>query len=156
MAQIGNLVARLSDRIAEASQNNRRNPQNPELPQLSKRPHISSFPPVKSWCRDDWRFTSGTLGAQTVSVQLKAELAHNPTNSWPVRTEGACGVPPSQRLPETTGPTLQSSKTSGGLTESWDDPTTAKAPVSPTFHTNWRENTQFENVSSQKQALNWN
>ena len=35
-AQIGNFVAHLSDRIAEASQNNRRNPQYPEIPQLSK------------------------------------------------------------------------------------------------------------------------
>jgi hypothetical protein len=34
-AQIGNLVARLSGCIAEASQNNRRNPQYPEIAQLS-------------------------------------------------------------------------------------------------------------------------
>ena len=33
-AQIGNLVALLSERIAEASQNNRRNPRYPEIPQL--------------------------------------------------------------------------------------------------------------------------
>ena len=39
-AQIGNFVARLSDRIADASQNNRRNPRYPEIPQLSKRAHI--------------------------------------------------------------------------------------------------------------------
>ena len=59
-AQIGNSVARLSDRIAEAGQNNRRNPQYPEIPQVSKRAHISAFPPVKSWCRDDWQFTLRT------------------------------------------------------------------------------------------------
>src|SRR5216683_642689 len=41
-AQIGNFVAHLSDRIAEASQNNRRNPRYPEIPQPSKRAHISS------------------------------------------------------------------------------------------------------------------
>jgi hypothetical protein len=34
-AQIQNFVARLRDRIAEASQNNRRNPQYPEIPQTS-------------------------------------------------------------------------------------------------------------------------
>jgi hypothetical protein len=32
---------------------------------------------------------------------------------------------------DTTGPTLQSSKTSGGPTKSWDDPKTARATVSP-------------------------
>jgi hypothetical protein len=50
----------LSNRSAEASQNNRRNPQYPVILQPSKRAHILSFPPVKSWCRDDWRFTPGT------------------------------------------------------------------------------------------------
>jgi hypothetical protein len=34
-AQIGNFVARLSGCIAEAKQNNRRNPRYPEIPQLS-------------------------------------------------------------------------------------------------------------------------
>jgi hypothetical protein len=34
-AQIGNFVAGLSDRIAEASENNRRNPRYPEIPQLA-------------------------------------------------------------------------------------------------------------------------
>ncbi|HEX8895355.1 MAG TPA: hypothetical protein VF783_18655, partial [Terriglobales bacterium] len=34
-AQIGNFVARLSDRIAEATQNNRRNTRYPEIAQLS-------------------------------------------------------------------------------------------------------------------------
>ena len=67
-----------------------------------------------------------------------------------LRTEGACGAPRSQRLRDTTGPTLQSSKTSSGLTKSWDDPKTAGATVSPTFHTYWREVMKFENVSSQK------
>src|SRR5229473_3485882 len=90
------------------------------------------------------------LGALTVSVQLRAELAHNFTNSCCVTTEEACGVPRSQRLRDTTGPTFQSSKTSGGLTASWGDPKTARATVSPTFHTDWREDTKFENVSSQK------
>src|SRR5713226_7776290 len=75
------------------------------------------------------------LGALTVSVQLRSELAHNLTNSCSVTTEEACGVPRSQRLRDTTGPTFQSSKTSGGLTASWDDPKTARATVSPAFHT---------------------
>src|ERR1700733_1046698 len=79
------------------------------------------------------------LGALTVSVQLKADLAHNFTNSCRVRTEGACGVPRSQRLRETTGPTFQSAKRSDGLTKPWDDPTTARATVSLTFHTHWRQ-----------------
>jgi hypothetical protein len=90
------------------------------------------------------------LGALTVSVQLRAEVAHNFTNSCRVRTEGACGVPPSQRLRETTGPTLRSSKTSDGLTKPWDDPKTARATVSPTSHTYWRQVMKFENVSSQE------
>ena len=59
-AQILNFVARLRDRIAEASQNHRRNPEYPEIPQPPKRDHMSSIPPVNLWCRDDWRFTSGT------------------------------------------------------------------------------------------------
>src|SRR5215469_10775509 len=58
-AQISNCVAGLSDRIGGASQNNGHNPRYPEIPQLSKLPHISSFPPVTSWCRDDWPSTSG-------------------------------------------------------------------------------------------------
>jgi hypothetical protein len=41
-------------------------------------------------------------------------------------------------------------KTSGRLTKSWDDPKTARATVSPTFHTHRREVMKFENVSSQK------
>jgi hypothetical protein len=51
---------------------------------------------------------------------------------------------------ETTGPTLQSSKTSSGLTKFWDDSKTARATVSPTFHTHWRDVMKFENVGSQK------
>ena len=58
--------------------------------------------------------------------------------------EGACGVPRSQRLRETTRPTLQRSKTSGGLTTSGDDRKTTRAAVSPTFHTYWLEATEFE------------
>jgi hypothetical protein len=61
-AQIGDFVALLSERIAAASHNNRRNPQCPGIPQLTKHVHISSFPPVKSWCRD-WQSTSGTTRA---------------------------------------------------------------------------------------------
>ncbi len=63
---------------------------------------------------------------------------------------GACGVPRSQRFRETTGRTFQSLKTSGGLTKSWNDPKTARATVSPAFHTHWREVTKFENVTSQQ------
>src|ERR1700733_5581577 len=80
-AQILHFVARLRDCTAEASQNHRRNPQYPEISQLSKRTHMSSFPPVKLWCRDDWNLSQVPLGARTVSVQLRAELAHNFTNS---------------------------------------------------------------------------
>ena len=50
-------------------------------------------------------------------------------------TEEAFGVPRSQPLRDTTGAAFQSSKTSGGLTTSWVDPKTARATVSPTFHT---------------------
>jgi hypothetical protein len=39
-AQILNFVARLRDRIAEATQNHRRNRQYPEIPQLPNRPYI--------------------------------------------------------------------------------------------------------------------
>jgi hypothetical protein len=46
-AQIGNLVSDLRDRVAEATQNNRRNARYAEFPQLSTRIHISSFPLVK-------------------------------------------------------------------------------------------------------------
>jgi hypothetical protein len=47
-AQILNFVARLRDRIAEASQNHRHNRRYPEIPQMSKRVHISFFPPEES------------------------------------------------------------------------------------------------------------
>jgi len=53
-------------------------------------------------------------------------------------------------ITETTGPTLQSSKPSGGLPKSRDDPKTAGPTVSPTFHRHWREVMKFENISSQK------
>lgn len=36
---------------------------------------------------------------------------------------------------DTTGPTFQTTRTSGGLTVSWGDPKTTRATVSPTFHT---------------------
>ncbi len=42
-AQIGDLVVRLSDCIAEASQNNCRNPQYPEIPQPSWCAHVFSL-----------------------------------------------------------------------------------------------------------------
>ena len=90
------------------------------------------------------------LGARKVRAQLRAELAHKFTKFCRARTEGARGVPRSQRLRETTDPTLQSSKTSGGLTASWDGFKMARATFSPTFHTRRREVTKFENVSSPK------
>ena len=88
------------------------------------------------------------LGGLTVRVQLRAELAHNFTNSCWVRTEGAGGAPRSQRLRDTTGPTLQSSKTNGGLTKSWDDPKPARATISPNFHFSLREIGKLKNVSA--------
>jgi len=48
---------------------------------------------------------------------------------------GAGRIPASQRLRDTTAPTPQPSKTSGGLTKSQDDCKTDRAAVSPTFHT---------------------
>jgi hypothetical protein len=42
-ALISNFVAPLSERIAQASQNNRRNPQCPRIPQPFKRTHVFSF-----------------------------------------------------------------------------------------------------------------
>jgi hypothetical protein len=46
-AQIGNFVASLSNGIAEAGQNNHRDPRHPKIPQLSKHIHVSSFSLVK-------------------------------------------------------------------------------------------------------------
>ena len=44
-------------------------------------------------------------------------------------------------------------KQSGGLTTSWDDPKTARAAVSPTFHTDTGETaTKFENAGSRVRA----
>ena len=40
-------------------------------------------------------------------------------------------------------------KTSGGLTTSGDDPETATATISPPFHTQEEEVTQFESSSQQ-------
>jgi hypothetical protein len=114
------------------------------------RSYLLLFVRAKSPCRDECELRQVPLGALTVRVQLRAELAHNYTNSCGVRAERAGGVPHSQRLRDTTGPTLQSSKTSGGLTKPWDDPKTAKATISPTFHTRRREIMKCENVSSQK------
>jgi TetR/AcrR family transcriptional repressor of nem operon len=60
------------------------------------------------------------------------------------------GVPGLQRLGETADPTLQSSKSSGGLTESCDDPKAARATVPPTSHAHWREVMKLEEGSSQE------
>lgn len=77
-AQIGNLVAHLSDPIAEASQNHRRNPRYPEIPQPPKRAHISCFPPVESWCRDDWRFTPDTTRRSDSECAIESEIGSQP------------------------------------------------------------------------------
>jgi hypothetical protein len=53
--------------------------------------------------------------------------------------EEACGVPRSSRLRDTTEPTFQISMQRDKLTIFWDDPKTARAAVSPTFHTNTGE-----------------
>ena len=42
-AQVLDFVVGLRDGIAEAKQNHRRNPEYPEIPQLSKRDHMCSF-----------------------------------------------------------------------------------------------------------------
>jgi len=73
--------------------------------------------------------------ALTLTLQLRAELDYNFTDSYWVTTEEARGVQHSQRLRDTTRVGLQSSKTSGGRTTSLDDPKTARAASSPTFHT---------------------
>ena len=71
IAQIGDFVALLSERIAEASHSNRHNPQCPEIAQLTMCIHVSSFPPVKSSCRYDMRFTSCTTWrSEPFSVQI--------------------------------------------------------------------------------------
>jgi hypothetical protein len=79
--QIGNSVARLSHCIAEASQNNRRNPQYPEIPQRSKRTHMFSLLSGKVVVPRCGDLRQVPLGAQTASVQSRAGLAHNFTNS---------------------------------------------------------------------------
>jgi len=56
----------------------RRNPRYPEIPQLSKRAHISSFPPVSRGAEMTGDLCQVPLGDLTVNVQLRAELAHNP------------------------------------------------------------------------------
>src|SRR5271168_4242978 len=66
------------------------------------------------------------FGALPVRLQLRAELAHNFTNSSRVITEGACAVPPSRRLRETTDETHRTTQHRDGLTLSWDDPETAE------------------------------
>jgi monomeric isocitrate dehydrogenase len=81
VAQISNSVARLSNCIAEASQNNRRNPRYPELPHPSKRAHISSCSGKVGGAEMTSALRQVPLGARTVSVQLRAELAHYFTNS---------------------------------------------------------------------------
>ena len=73
--------------------------------------------------------------ALTPAVQLRAELAHNFTDSNLVTTEEARGVQHSQRLRDRTRAGLQSFKTSGGRTTSLGDPKTARATSSPNFHT---------------------
>ena len=54
---------------------------------------------------------------------------------------------------ETTRPTFQSLKTSGGLTMSGDDAKTSIANISPTFHKDECAPTKFEKVSRQKSGL---
>ena len=72
--------------------------------------------------------------ALSLTVQLRAELAHNFTDSYWVTTEEARGVQHLQRLRDATGAVLQGFKTSGVRTTSLDDPETARATRSPAFH----------------------
>jgi hypothetical protein len=74
-ALINNSVAPLGERIAETNQNHRRNPRHPEIPQLFKRIHVSSFPSVKLLCRDTGHFRQVLLGVVSVGVESGAELA---------------------------------------------------------------------------------
>ena len=62
---------------------------------------------------------------------------------------GAFGVPPEEQLRDTTAQTFRTSQQSGGLTKYCDDSKAARAPVSPAFHTHWREVMKFENVSQE-------
>ena len=58
-----------------------------------------------------------------------------------------------ERLRDTTGPAFQSSRRSGGLTISWDEPKTTRATVSPTFHTNTGARLRNSRASSQGQVF---
>jgi len=62
-----------------------------------------------------------------------------------VTTAEACGAPHFQRLRDTTSPTFQISRQSGGLTIFWDDPKTAGRLFLQLFILIWREVTKFEN-----------
>ena len=86
------------------------------------------------------------LGALTVSVQLRAELAHNFTQSCWAGTEGACGVPLSQPFREATGPAVQSSKTGADEQNSGTIPKGRGRLFLQLFIHAWREVTKFENV----------
>ena len=75
-AQIGNFVARLSECIAEASQNKRRNPQYPEIPQLSKRTHMPSFLRYSRAAEMTGDLRQVPLGALTVSLSTQSSEKH--------------------------------------------------------------------------------
>lgn len=80
------------------------------------------------------------------------DLAHNFTNSCRVKTVGACGVPRSRRLRDTTIPTLEDSKRSSGLTTAWDDAPTGKATRFSNFSYKLAKRYGFENIGIQKET----
>jgi hypothetical protein len=79
----------LRDRIAEASQNHRRNPEYPEIPQPPKRDHMSSIPPVNLWCRDDWRFTSGTTRRSDSQRAIESRISSQLHELLPSQNRGS-------------------------------------------------------------------
>jgi TetR/AcrR family transcriptional repressor of nem operon len=68
-------------------------------------------------------------------------------------SEGACGVPRSQRLRDITGQTFQISNQRGGLTTSRDDRTTARATSPPTFHTHTGGRLRNSRTSSSQEPI---
>src|SRR6266700_1341112 len=94
------------------------------------------------------------LGARTVSVQSRAELAHNSTNSCRVTTEKARSVPRSRTITRHNRPNIseyaderQTNNLLGQSPNGWSD------CFSNFSYIHWREATKFEKVSSPKQPV---
>ena len=119
-AQIANLVARLGECMAEASQKNHRKPRIQKFRNRRSMPYLL--------------FSSG----KSRRAEMASDLRHTPLSVPPIHVQfggGAVGVPPAEQLRGPTGQRFRAAQPCDGLTMSWGDRETTDRAFSPTFHT---------------------